>query len=580
MWNSFKDILVRKEDNNTLQDSKDRSKKQPINIRDDFWLVTQKNKNLCDKYFRELAGDKELKYLAKKVPIFNRNEDILIKLVEFDVPCSRGVWLIKMHAAYKAAMNEANKSKKRSTLDPYTEWTCCLTGFIREQRAEIQQMINSNNNSTGLASLVEEVNPEKSLAYKQLNYCWDLCGNMYSQGLLDRQEFLQYLVECVEKTRDPEEPLFRLLMPQLMKYCGEFSQSELLARKLSYHCARKITTLVLDTEAFSANSDPTNPDNKDKVLMLPGTSEPLPPSFAGLLELQRDKDYSRMIIMTLSAIMMSVSVECPTAMVWHYWSDNKTPSSLLGSPMDCLPDIRPYALCTPTRSDTQELRQKVKTMVAHADERSRAVYEHWSNIGADSNINTKHSTVGKILTVLEEVDRFSFDSSTKDNCMDVLSKRVWGELGQGGTVSPEDEAVVMILCQWAVTNKRSGDHRAFVTAKLLEQRQTDLMAGDNAEDKEEEEVYFSGPPVFQQLLLRFLDTEAPHFTSPMSQTSKKTKTEMANLVLLFHELMSHEVRIEVSLYNSYYHHSGLLSRLLHVLPHLPGRPQQPGGEAG
>ena len=39
MWNSFKDILVRKEDNNTLQDSKDRSKKQPINIRDDFWLV-------------------------------------------------------------------------------------------------------------------------------------------------------------------------------------------------------------------------------------------------------------------------------------------------------------------------------------------------------------------------------------------------------------------------------------------------------------------------------------------------------------------------------------------------------------
>ena len=115
VWNSFKDILVKKEDNNPLQvssrrgfllsstkyylqDSKDKSKKQPINIRDDFWLVTQKNKNLCDRYFRELAGDKDLKYLAKKVPIFNRNEEILIKLVEFDVPCSRGVWLIKMHA--------------------------------------------------------------------------------------------------------------------------------------------------------------------------------------------------------------------------------------------------------------------------------------------------------------------------------------------------------------------------------------------------------------------------------------------------------------------------------------------------
>ena len=93
--------------------------------------MTGKNKNACDRYFRDLASDKEFKYLAKKVPIFNRNEEIIIKLVEFEVPCSRGVWLIKMHAAYKAAMNEANKSKKRSTLDPGSEWTSCLTGFIR-----------------------------------------------------------------------------------------------------------------------------------------------------------------------------------------------------------------------------------------------------------------------------------------------------------------------------------------------------------------------------------------------------------------------------------------------------------------
>ena len=173
-------------------------------------------------------------------------------------------------------------------------------------------------------------------------------------------------------------------------------------------------------------------------------------------------------------------------------------------------------------------------------------YEHWSTIEADSNVSSKHSTVGKILTVL---DRFSFDSSTNDNCMDVLHKKVWDELpsNTGAGVSVEDKAVVMILCQWAVTNKRSGDHRAFVAAKLLEQRQSDMVAGawagDNTEEKEEEEVFYPGPPVFQQLLLRFLDTEAPHFTSALSLTNKKTKTEMANLVLLFHELMSHEVNV-------------------------------------
>ena len=84
-------------------------------------------------------------------------------------------------------------------------------------------------------------------------------------------------------------------------------------------------------------------------------------------------------------------------------------SSLLGSPMDVLPDVRPYALCTPTREDTPELRQRVKTMVAHADDRSRAVFEHWSNIGADCSTSTTYSTMGKILTVLEELDRYSFD---------------------------------------------------------------------------------------------------------------------------------------------------------------------------
>lgn len=189
-------------------------------------------------------------------------------------------------------------------------------------------------------------------------------------------------------------------------------------------------------------------------------------------------------------------------MVWHYWSDNRSPSSLLGSPME------------------------LPIMKHHKSEFT----------------STKYATLGKILTVLEELDRFSFDSSTKDSCMDVLHKKVWGDVS--GHVSPEDEdeAVVVILCQWAVTNKWSGEHRAFIAAKLLEQRQADIVSHDSAEaDKEDEENFYSGPPIFQQLLFEFLDNEAPYFTTPPHQTSKKTRNEVANLILLFHELMSHEV---------------------------------------
>ena len=105
----------------------------------------------------------------------------------------------------------------------------------------------------------------------------------------------------------------------LARYAGEFPQNELLSRKLAYQCAKKITSLVLDTEAYTANSDPNNPANKDKVICIPNTNQPLPPNFAGLMELQRDKDYLRLVIMTLSNLLQIISLECPTALVWHYW---------------------------------------------------------------------------------------------------------------------------------------------------------------------------------------------------------------------------------------------------------------------
>ena len=43
-------------------------------------------------------------------------------------------------------------------------------------------------------------------------------------------------------------------------------------------------------------------------------------------------------------------------------------------------------------------------------------------------------------------------------------------------ITPDDDAVVTLLCEWAVVSKRSGRHRAMVVAKLLEKRQTEIEA--------------------------------------------------------------------------------------------------------
>lgn len=78
----------------------------------------------------------------------------------------------------------------------------------------------------------------------------------------------------------------------------------------------------------------------------------------------------------------------------------------------------------------------------------------------------------------------------------------------------QDEAVVQILCEWAVSSQRSGEHRAMAVAKLLEKRQNDLVTGEADGPDEKDSVssangVLTGLPVFQTLLMKFLDNDAP-----------------------------------------------------------------------
>lgn len=52
-------------------------------------------------------------------------------------------------------------------------------------------------------------------------------------------------------------------------------------------------------------------------------------------------------------------------------------------------------------------------------------------------------------------------------------------------MSPDDDAVVTLLCEWAVSCKRSGRHRAMVVAKLLEKRQAEIEAEVRASPRSE-----------------------------------------------------------------------------------------------
>ena len=147
----LKTIQAKKEDSSTLPDTGRR--RQTLNTKD-HWLVTGKNKAAVDTWFRDLANcNKPLSGLAKKVPIFNKREEVLLTLSENQVPMIRAVWFIKMTAAYAAAMSETNKTKKRQAPDSSLEWTQIVVRFLKDQLLDINATLNSSTSSSSAAGL-------------------------------------------------------------------------------------------------------------------------------------------------------------------------------------------------------------------------------------------------------------------------------------------------------------------------------------------------------------------------------------------------------------------------------------------
>ncbi|EMP39170.1 Mediator of RNA polymerase II transcription subunit 12 [Chelonia mydas] len=609
---NFSSIIAEKLRCNTLPDTGRR--KPQVNQKDNFWLVTARSQSAINNWFTDLSGTKPLTHLAKKVPIFSKKEEVFGYLAKYTVPVMRAAWLIKMTCAYYAAITET-KVKKRHVIDPFIEWTQIITKYLSEQLQKISEFYRQLSGQ-GCGSPSGPMPQEVEHALKQWDYNEKLAMFMFQDGMLDRHEFLTWVLECFEKIRPGEDELLKLLLPLLLRYSGEFVQSAYLSRRLAYFCTRRL------------------------AMQLDGTGNPPPSPFSDLLLCPQH----RPVVFGLSCILQSIILCCPSALVWHYsLTDSRIKT---GSPLDHLP-IAPSNLPMPGGSSafTQQVRAKLREIEQQIKERGQAVEVRWSFDKCQET--TAGFTIGRVLHTLEVLDSHSFERSDFSNSLDSLYNRIFGlgpskdshelsmessmswiagtqmargsevsqyqhpqanwepgqslkgwgnvlgELGPNltpkrrnsmkkallwdfpgvcdgdkqlllefphcvvcmehgipasgsGLISPDDDAVVALLCEWAVSCKRSGRHRAMVVAKLLEKRQAEIEAercGDS-EVVDEKGSISSGSlsaastPVFQDVLMQFLDTQAPVLTDPGNESEK---VEFFNLVLLFCELIRHDV---------------------------------------
>lgn len=173
----------------------------------------------------------------------------------------------------------------------------------------------------------------------------------------------------------------------------------------------------------------------------------------------------------------------------------------------------------------------------------------------------------KILASLDALDTHCFDKMDSSNSLELLYTKTFASVplnvdakdGAPPFDASQDAPIIRILCEWAVSCQRWGEHRAMAVAWLLDKRQNEIMAaqensasgsgsGDSEKNNQDDRDSVCsgggggggsyGEPVLQKILFDFLDKDAP-VEEPNG--SAQNRTQFKNLVHLFSELIRHDV---------------------------------------
>lgn len=239
---------------------------------------------------------------------------------------------------------------------------------------------------------------------------------------------------------------------------------------------------------------------------------------------------SQMLLNFSKQQIQAITLRCPGALVWCGLAGEKrdTITQLAGGPLEYMP-VLPSQLPMPSnnRRHNEQIRRRLRKIEYEIDERSKHSERRW--VAEKWQRRTIESTMSEvIINTLGVLDGHCFDRSDSSSyslqtlyakLFAPIDKVVKQETVDNGKVKETqisyrarvDEPIVKVLCEWAVSHQRFGEHRAMVVAWLMEKRQADIIAFDTQSSLEEAAIpaMYNGLPVFQRNLMEFLDFEAP-----------------------------------------------------------------------
>ena len=152
------------------------------------------------------------------------------------------------------------------------EWTGALTGYLRENASRIfsssvQDREKSESGADG----------DTSSSQAKWKYSVRLANWMYETGLLDRHDFLKWLIDfmemtCIRQHHPNEEPLCCLL-PLVVHYLEDITKCIPLSRQLIKICVKKFTTIHNTGEKHTLNLRKCWEVDKDVVMRVFETAD-------------------------------------------------------------------------------------------------------------------------------------------------------------------------------------------------------------------------------------------------------------------------------------------------------------------
>ncbi|EDV28883.1 uncharacterized protein TRIADDRAFT_52197 [Trichoplax adhaerens] len=482
----FKAITEEKQRLNNVYDVN--KKKNQVNLKDVYWPVTAKNRTNLNAWLQDLAINKSLKDLSKKIPTLNSNrkEEVFQLLSDNSVPLARSAWFIKLlSTGYNTS---SDSKKKRPGGDLSHDWTQSLTKYLKD----LLSKLSDHSHGQGKVTLSSDI----LSAYKQF---------LYNSQLAD----------------------------WLYQYIRDITASQSLARVLAGICTRYISYLYYhnNNNANEKESKPSSTNSTDN-----GTTEDW-----SLLAIYNDcqRHYPRLLLLT--CILQIIAIFCPGALVYSIgaWNKGSSNDSLMhhGSPLDYLPG----SICQLPGIELLEARvqkQMLAAMKASQSQiqlRSTLVENRWSSEKCkESDISV---VVTQVLSVLEIHDKGAYARHNNGISVENLYTNIFPAIIKGSLVKDvlnNDEAIIMHLLEWAVTPFRYGFHRPILVAILLERRQGDL-------ERMNENDAICNHLYYQELLLRFLDYYAILPSDDSELELEQSNASFKLLVALFAELIRRKV---------------------------------------